>query len=105
MMMVRPSVVEEGGGSQQAAPGFEAASTAARKRKAEDNINDKLTTMAASIEHLMAAQKEMAGSQRGILEKQQMETIKPHGEEINCSGHQTVRPPSTFHARNALGEA
>ena len=32
-MRVRPSVVEQGGGSQQAAPGFEAASTAARKRE------------------------------------------------------------------------
>jgi hypothetical protein len=32
---IRPSVVEEGGGSQRAAPSFEAASTAARKRKVD----------------------------------------------------------------------
>jgi hypothetical protein len=82
---VRPSIVEGGNGSQHAAPGFEAASIAARKRKAEDSANDKLTTMAATIEQLMAAQKEMAESQRTFLEsdkvildrnKDLMETIK-----------------------------
>ena len=52
---IRPSVVDGGGGSQQAAPGFEAVSTAARKRKAEDSVNDKLTAMAATIEQLMTA--------------------------------------------------
>jgi hypothetical protein len=54
-MRVRPSVVEEGDGSQHAAPGFQATSTAARKRKAEDSVNDKLTMMAATIERLVAA--------------------------------------------------
>ena len=38
-MMVRPRVVEAGDGSQKFAPGFEAASTAARKRKAENSAN------------------------------------------------------------------
>ena len=37
-MKVRPSMVKEGSGSQQVAPGLEAASTAARKRKAEDKL-------------------------------------------------------------------
>jgi hypothetical protein len=50
---VRPSVVEESDGSQQVAPGFEAASTAARKRMAEDSVNDKLTAMVATIERLI----------------------------------------------------
>jgi len=53
-MKVRPSVAEGGDGSQQVVPGFEVASTAARKRKAEDGVNDKLTAMAATIEQLMA---------------------------------------------------
>jgi hypothetical protein len=90
---VRPSIVEGGNGSQHAAPGFEAASIAARKRKAEDSANDKLTTMAANIEQLMAAQKEMAESQRAFLEsnkvildrnKDLMETIKTQGDEITA---------------------
>jgi hypothetical protein len=85
--------VEGGNGSQHAAPGFEAASIAARKRKAEDSANDKLTTMAANIEQLMAAQKEMAESQRAFLEsnkvildrnKDLMETIKTQGDEITA---------------------
>lgn len=89
----RTDVAEEGNGSQQAAPGFEAASTAARKRKAEDSVNDKLTTIAAAIEQLMAAQKEMAGSQKASLDsnkaildrnKDLMETIKTQGEEIKA---------------------
>jgi hypothetical protein len=78
-------------GSQQDAPGFEAASTAARKRKAEDSVNDKLTAMAATIEQLAAGQKEMAESQKALLEsskaildrnKELMESIKTQGEEI-----------------------
>ena len=91
MVRVRPSVAEEGDGSQQVAPGFEAASTAARKRKAEDSVNDKLTAMAATIEQLMTAQKEMAESQKAFLDsnkaildrnRELMETIKTQGEEI-----------------------
>jgi hypothetical protein len=90
-MRVGPSMVEEYEGSQQVAPGFEAASTAARKRKAEDSVNDKLTAMAATIEQLVAGQKEMAESQKAFLEsskaildrnKELMETIKTQGEEI-----------------------
>ena len=49
IMRFRPSVVEVGDGSQQSAPDFKAASTAARKRKAEDAVNDKLIAMAATI--------------------------------------------------------
>jgi hypothetical protein len=52
---VRPSVVEEGDGSQQFAPSVEAASTAARKRKAEGRVHDKPTAMAATIKQLMTA--------------------------------------------------
>ncbi|ROV97003.1 hypothetical protein VSDG_04048 [Cytospora chrysosperma] len=89
----RADVAEEGNSSQQAASGFEAASTAARKRKAEDSVNDKLTTIAAAIEQLMAAQKEMAGSQKASLDSNKaildrnkglMETIKTQGEEIKA---------------------
>jgi urease gamma subunit len=67
-MRVRPSVVEAGDGSQQCAPGFEAASTAARKRKAEDSVNDKLTAIAATITQLVMAQKQTAKSQKAFLE-------------------------------------
>jgi seryl-tRNA synthetase len=86
---VRQSLLEGGEGSQQAALGFEAVSTAARKRKAEDSVNDKLTAMAATVERLMTAQKEMAESQKALLEsnkaildrnKEVMETIKTQGE-------------------------
>jgi hypothetical protein len=96
-MRVRPSVVEKSGGSQQVAPSFEAASTATRKKKAEDSVNDKLTTMAATIERLMAAQKEMAGSQKTFLKsskailnrnKELMETIKTQGETIKTQGEE-----------------
>jgi hypothetical protein len=92
-MRVRPSMVEGCEGSQQDAPGFEAASTAARKRKAEDSVNDKLTAMAVTIEQLVAGQKEMAESQKAFLEsnkaildrnKELMETIKTQGEEIKA---------------------
>ncbi|KAM0703119.1 hypothetical protein Q7P35_009057 [Cladosporium inversicolor] len=60
---VRSSVMDEGDGSQQIAPSFEAVSTAARKRKAEDSVNDKLTAMAATITQLVMAQKQTAESQ------------------------------------------
>jgi hypothetical protein len=59
---VRSSVVERGEGPQQVARTFEAVATAIRKRKAEDSVNDKLTAMTATIEQLMAAQKEIAES-------------------------------------------
>jgi hypothetical protein len=59
---VRSSVVERGEDLQQVAPTFEAAATAIRKRKAEDSVSDKLTGMTATIEQLMAAQKEIAES-------------------------------------------
>jgi hypothetical protein len=87
--------VEEG--SQRSTPGFEAASTAARKRKAEDSVNDKLTAMAATIEQFMAAQKEMAGSQKAFLEsnkaildrnKELVETIRTQGETIKTQGEE-----------------
>jgi hypothetical protein len=87
-------------GSQRSAPGFEAASTAARKRKAEDSVNDKLTAMAATISQLALAQKQTAESQKAFLEsnkaildrnkallecnKELMETIKTQGEEIKA---------------------
>jgi hypothetical protein len=64
----RLSVVEEGDSLQHDAPGFEAASTAARKRKAEDSINDKLAAKAATIAQLVMAQKQTAESQKAFLE-------------------------------------
>jgi hypothetical protein len=65
----------------------------ARKRKAEDSVNDKLTAMAATIEQLMAIQREMAESQKAFLESNKMipdrnkeltEMIKTQGEEIKA---------------------
>jgi hypothetical protein len=84
-------------GSQRSTPGFETASTAARKRKAEDSVNDKLAAMAATIEQPMAAQKEMAGSQKAFLEsikaildrnKELVETIRTQGETIKTQGEE-----------------
>jgi len=90
-MSVRPSSVEGGEGSQT--PGLEAAATAARKRKAEDSVNDKLTAMATTIGRLMATQTEMAESQKAFLESNRMimdrnkeltEMVKTQGEEIKA---------------------
>jgi hypothetical protein len=97
---VRPSVVEKSDGPQQVAPGFEAASTAARKREAEDSVNDKLMAMAATISQLVMAQKQTAESQKAFLESNKaildrhkallesnqelMETIRTQGEEIKA---------------------
>jgi hypothetical protein len=84
-MRIRPSAAEGVDGSQQTAPGFEVASTTARKRKAEESVDNKLTAIAATIEQLIAVQKETAESQkafsdsnRAILDrnKELMETIK-----------------------------
>ena len=110
---VRPSVVEGGEGSQQAAPGFEAASTAARKRKAEDSVNDKLAAMTETISQLVAAQKQTAESQKAFLESNKvisdrnkallesnqamMETIKAQGKEIKALKallQESLRPSS-----------
>ena len=96
-MKVRPSTVEGGDGSQQVAPGFGVASTAARKRKAEDSVNDNLTAMAATIEQLMAVQKETVESQKAFLDsnraildrnKELMESIKTQGETIKTQGEE-----------------
>jgi len=93
IIRVGQTIVEERDGSEQVAPGFKAASTATRKGKAEDSVNDKLTTMAATVERLMAAQKEMAKSQKAFLNSNKafldrnqelMETIKTQGEEIKA---------------------
>lgn len=74
-------------------PGFEAASTAARKRKAEDSVNDKLMAMATTIGQLMAAQKEIVENQKASLEsnrtildrnKELTEMIRTQGEEIKA---------------------
>jgi hypothetical protein len=48
--------MEKSEGSQQVTPSFEAASAAARKRKAEDSVNDKLVAMAETIAQLVTAQ-------------------------------------------------
>ncbi|KAM0724072.1 hypothetical protein Q7P37_000252 [Cladosporium fusiforme] len=86
IMRVIPSVVDGGQDSQPAAPSFEAASTAARKRKAEDSVNDKLAAMAATIEQLMDVQRQMVESQKTLLEsnKTMVETVKAQGEEIKA---------------------
>lgn len=74
-------------------PGFEAASTVARKRKAEDSVNDKLMAMATTIGQLMAAQKETVENQKASLEsnrtildrnKELTEMIRTQGEEIKA---------------------
>lgn len=67
-MRVRPGVVEGGEGARQTAPGFEAASTAARKRKAENSVNGKLAAMAEAVAQLVTAQKQPAKSQKVFLE-------------------------------------
>jgi hypothetical protein len=54
-MRVRSSAIEDDSVSQPAPPGFEAASTAARKRKAEDSINNKLAAMVETIVQLVTA--------------------------------------------------
>jgi hypothetical protein len=51
----RAGVAEEGDSLQHAAPGFEAALTTARRRKAGDSINDKLAAIAATIAQLIIA--------------------------------------------------
>lgn len=48
-MKCRPRVSEGEEDSQDVPLGDEAASTAARKRKAEDSVNDKPTAMAATM--------------------------------------------------------
>jgi hypothetical protein len=55
-MRAGPRVMEKSEGSQQVTPSFEAASAAARKRKAEDSVNDKLVAMAETIAQLVTAQ-------------------------------------------------
>jgi len=101
-------------GSQRSAPGFEAASTAARKRKAEYSVNDKLTAMAATISQLVMAQKQMAESQKAFLKSNKailncnkallesnqamMETIKAQGDEIKALKAllQAIPRPSSY---------
>jgi DNA polymerase III alpha subunit (gram-positive type) len=57
---------------------FEAVSAAKRKRKAGDSVNDKLAAMVETITQLMTVQKQMAESQKVLLESNMtmMETIK-----------------------------
>lgn len=81
-MRVRPSAVEAGHGSQQFAPGFEAASTAACKRKAEDRVNDKLTAMAATTSQLVMAQKQTAESQKAFLESNKANVIRGEANQV-----------------------
>jgi hypothetical protein len=48
-MRVRTSVAEDDGVLQQTAPGFDAASTAARRRKVENSVNDESVAIAETI--------------------------------------------------------
>jgi hypothetical protein len=109
----RAGVAEEGDSLQHAVPGFKAASTAARKRRAEGSINDKLAAMAATIIQLVMAQKQTVESQKAFLESNKaildrnkallesnqamMETIKAQGDEIKALKallQQSPRPSS-----------
>lgn len=68
VVRAKPSVVGQIESSQQTALTFEAASTAERKRKAEERVDDKLPAMATTITELMGVQKHMAESQNLFLE-------------------------------------
>ena len=63
---------------------FEAASAAERKRKAEDSVDERLTTLTQTSKQLMAAQKEMTESQNVLMENNRtlMDTLKAQAEEI-----------------------
>jgi hypothetical protein len=67
-MRAGPRVIEKSEGPQQIGPSFETASTAARKRKAEDNVNDKLAATAETIGQLGTAQKQTAESRKAFPE-------------------------------------
>lgn len=113
-MRVRSSAGEDGGASLKVAPRFVAALTAARKRKAKDSVNNKLTAVAETIAQLVAAQKQTAESQRvfhdsnkailsrmkALLESNQAMTvtIKAQGEEIKALKAllQGSRKPGTY---------
>jgi hypothetical protein len=84
---------------QPVAFNFEAASTAERKRKAEESVNDQLLALRQTIIQLMNAQKEMTESQKTLMEgnKTLMETIKAQAEEIKtlkAMMKDNVRQPS-----------
>ena len=93
IMKVKPRAANVGEDLQQVTPGFEAASTAVRKRKAEDSVNDKLAAMADAIAQLAMAQKDMTENHKALIEsntimiemiKAQAKDIKAQGEEIKA---------------------
>jgi predicted nucleic acid-binding Zn-ribbon protein len=89
-MRVRPSVADGSEGLQQVTPDFEVVSTAVRKRKAEDSVNDKLAAMADAIAQLAMAQKEMTENHKALVESNtiMMETIKAQAKDIKTQGEE-----------------
>lgn len=81
---VKPRVANGGEDLQQITPGFEAASTAVRKRKAEDSVNDKLAATADAIAQLAMAQKEMTENHKALAESNRIitETVKAQTKDI-----------------------
>ena len=67
-MKVKPRAANVDEDLQQVTPGFEVASTAVRKGKAEDSVNDKLATMADAIAQLAMAQKDMTENHKALVE-------------------------------------
>lgn len=90
IMKVKPRAANVGEDLQQVTPGFEAASTAVRKRKAEDSVNDKLAAMADAIAQLAMAQKDMTENHKALVESNtiMMEMIKAQAKDIKAQGEE-----------------
>ena len=84
IMKVKPRVADGSEDLQQVTPGFEAASSAVRKRKAEDSVNDKLAAM---------AQKDMTENHKALVESNtiMMEMIKAQAKDIKAQGEE-IKP-------------
>jgi hypothetical protein len=87
---VRPSVADGSEGLQQVTLGFEVASTAVRKRKAEDSVNDKFAAVADAIAQLAMAHEEMTENHKALVESKtiMIETIKVQAKDIKTQGEE-----------------
>jgi hypothetical protein len=87
---VKPRVADGSKDLQQVTPGFEAASTAMRKRKAEDSVNDKLAALADAVAQLAMAQKDMTENHKALVESNtiMMEMIKTQAKDIKVQGEE-----------------
>jgi hypothetical protein len=87
---VKPRVADGSKDLQQVTPGFEAASTAMRKRKAEDSVNDKLAALADAVAQLAMAQKDMTENHKALVESNtiMMEMIKTQDKDIKVQGEE-----------------